>query len=246
MAFGNFTRDGWPLRPIFGLEECTMHEFFTIPKYSWEERGVIYLMKDLQPSITPGCRYWCWDTQHILCWPPAREIRLRSLRTCTLAGFSSEFSVPLGANWRIVDASAIPRLYRTVIVYTMGMMLVLVHIERSILVILNAYYNTGNKSMRGSFDPPTQVTISNHNEVCIVWASQLEARLEGWVTVVVAAGVCVRTMGGRFGDPWSCINICRSIRSCSLSSCLLLSHSLSSTFLLPTLWTADLLLPASS
>ena len=32
-------------------------------------------------------------------------------------------------------------------------------IERSILVILNAYYNTGNKSMRGSFDPPTQVTI---------------------------------------------------------------------------------------
>ena len=51
MAFGNFTGDGWPLRyfhryfVLVGLEECTMHVFFTIPKYSWEERGVIYLMK---------------------------------------------------------------------------------------------------------------------------------------------------------------------------------------------------------
>ena len=32
---------------------------------------------------------------------------------------------------------------------------------RSILVIWNACYNTGNKSMRGPFDPPMQVTNNN-------------------------------------------------------------------------------------
>ena len=64
------------------------------------------------------------------------------------------------AEWRGVVASTIYSLYRTVFVYTMCTMMMLVQqfcIER----ILNAYYNTGNKSMRGSFDPPTQVTIKH-------------------------------------------------------------------------------------
>ena len=74
------------------------------------------------------------------------------------------------AKWRGVVTSAIPRLYSLyslysiVLVYTMCTMLMLVpyfFIGRSILVIWNACYNTGNKSMRGPFDLPMQVTNNN-------------------------------------------------------------------------------------
>ena len=46
-------------------------------------------------------------------------------------------------------------------------------IERSILVILNACFNTGKKNMHGAFDPPTQVTINGNKAWLATLATQL-------------------------------------------------------------------------
>ena len=122
------------------------------------------------------------------------------MRTCALAGFSSEFSVleatvieqgrdggsfhrSLGrltgrcaaaavslatGSWmkgcgRLSHPSPLQPLQNSFCLHYRYIRCWCYFIERSILVILNACYDKGNKSMRGSFDPPSQVTINYHN-----------------------------------------------------------------------------------
>ena len=95
------------------------------------------------------------------------------------------------AEWKGVVALAIPHLYSLCNTADASSIF---FIECSILVILNAYCNTGYKSMHSSFDPPTQVTINKCNIDSLLYlAHQPSAsmHIKGHGTLFVSVSVCL-------------------------------------------------------